>query len=837
MNIQIFQIALAVIIGTACCRAQSTITTILGENPGAPNGLPALSVTLNMPAGVASDGKGNIYVALRAAHQVVRIDPNGILWLVAGTGASGNQGSSGDGGPAVSAPLSIPLGLAFDSSGNLYIADAGSNRIRMVDLSGVIHAFAGNGNNANSGDGGPAVNASLKTPSAIVFDANGNLLIADTGNNEIRMVSPAGVITRVAGNGNASYDGDNGTALTAGFSGPTGVAVDKSGNILVADTGNQRIRMIAPDGTTSVIAGTGTKGSFGDGRLATIASLSNPGSLAIDSAGNLYIADIGNDRVRRITSDGKIANYAGTGTLAAGGDGGWAIAANLNLAAIAIDPQNNLLIADGANYRVRFVTASNGIITTIGGNGLITYNPQNMFRNGDALYFSDSTANRIRKFDLSSGAGSISLVSGTGAATFSATDDVGLTARLNTPRGITMDGAGNLYFADSKNERVRKITPLGAITVVAGDGTANSTGDGGLATSAEVNLPVDVAVAGNGTGNLYVLEETGQRVRVITPDGKISTFAGTDTLGTSTSPTGVATSQPLNSPQGLAVDSSGAVYISDTGNNIVRKVTTDGNITTVAGTGTAGYTGDGGPATSATLRSPIGIAVDSYGNLFIADARNAALREVGADGIISTVAGIPANTPVAGYNGDGSPATAFSLSQPTGVVIGPGCSVLVADTSNQRIRQVWPAVAYTVTTNPSGLQILADGQTLSTPATLSWLPGTTHQLDAPSPQIGTQGIQYVSTGAQTISVSCGAPRASATVSLATQYYLTISGDSGGSVSMSSGWQAAGINVSLTATPATGFAFAGWQGACSGTGVCQIAMTGPQSVAAQFVSAP
>ncbi len=156
---------------------------------------------------------------------------------------------------------------------------------------------------------------------------------------------------------------------------------------------------------------------------------------------------------------GKIANYAGTGTVAAGGDGGWAIAANLNLAGIALDPQNNLLIADGANYRVRLVTASNGIITTIGGNGLITYNPKNMSRNGDVLYFSDSNANRVSKFDLSAGASSISLVSGTGAASFSASDDIALTARLNTPKGLTVDSAGNIYPADSKNHRVRKITP------------------------------------------------------------------------------------------------------------------------------------------------------------------------------------------------------------------------------------------------------------------------------------------------------------------------------------------------------------------------------------------
>src|SRR5579863_1059910 len=198
MKLKSFQFALSIAIAGASMQAQS-IATILGEIPGAPNSAPALSVSLNLPSGVASDGKGNVYVSLRGSHQVVRIDSGGILSLVAGTGAQGSQGPSGDGGPATAATLSIPLALAFDSSGNLYIADAGANRIRMVDTSGIIHTFAGNGNNINTGDGGPAINASLNTPSAIAFDLNGNLLIADTGNNEIRMVSPQGIITKVAG--------------------------------------------------------------------------------------------------------------------------------------------------------------------------------------------------------------------------------------------------------------------------------------------------------------------------------------------------------------------------------------------------------------------------------------------------------------------------------------------------------------------------------------------------------------------------------------------------------------------------------------------------------------
>jgi sugar lactone lactonase YvrE len=835
MKSKLFKFALSIAIAAASGQAQSTISTIMGEIPGAPNGVPALDVSLNLPSGAASDGKGNVYVSLRISHQVVRIDPSGILYLVAGTGAQGSQGPSGDGGPATAATLSIPTALAFDSSGNLYIADAGSNRIRMVNIaSGTISTFAGNGNNINSGDGGPAVNASLDSPSAIAFDASGDLLIADTGNNEIRMVSPQGIITKVAGTGNPAFDGDNGTVATAAFSGPSGVAVDHLGNIYVGDSGNQCVREISTAGITSVIAGTcGTKGSFGDGRQATTAELNNPGIILFDTAGNLYIADLGNDRVRRVTSNGVIANYAGSGTRGAGGDGGYAIAANLNLQGIAIDPQNNLIIADGANFRVRFVTASNGFITTIGGNGLVAYNPTNLLSSGNEVYFSDSTANRIRQFNITGGAASIGILAGNGQETFDAGDDVALTARLNAPRGLALDGKGNIYFADSKNQVVREVTPEGALVTLAGNATNLDTGDGGLAIDAELSGPVDVAVA-NGTGNVYILEQSGNRIRVITPsNGNINTYAGTGNPGSPSSPTGTALSQSMNGPQGLTIDSSGALYMADTGNNLIRKITTDGNVATIVGTGSAGYTGDGGPALSATVRNPTGVAIDTYGNVYIADTRNNVIREVGADGIISTIAG----TGTAGYNGDGSPATNYSLNQPSAVAIGPSCSVLVADVGNQRIRQVFPSVAYTVTTNPSGLNVIADGQTVATPVVLNWLPGTSHTLSGPGSQSGTAGTQYVSTGAsQTISVACGAPRASASVSFATQYFLTITAGTGGTVSQSSGYEAAGSTVTLTATPSAGFVFSGWQGACTGNGSCQVTMTSPMSVTAQFTAA-
>jgi trimeric autotransporter adhesin len=833
MKFKLFILALSMAIVAASGHAQSVIGTILGDIPGAPNGVPALSVGLNLPSATASDGKGNVYVALRGSHQVVRIDSSGILRLVAGTGVSGGQGPAGDGGPATSATLSIPLAMAFDSSGNLYIADAGANRIRMVNTSGIISTFAGNGNDANAGDGGLAINASLDGPSGIAFDLNGNLLIADTGNDNIRMVSPAGIITKVAGTGNPAFDGPNGTAATAAFSLPTGVAVDHLGNIYISDTGNQLVRMISTAGITSVIAGTPSKrGSFGDGRQANTAELNNPGAILFDTAGNLYIADVGNDRVRRVTSNGVISNYAGSGTIGAGGDGGYAIAANINLQSIAMDPQNNLYIADGGNFRVREVTASNGFITTIAGNGLDSYNPTNLLFNNGTVYFSDSTANRIRQFNLAAGAASIGVFAGNGQETWDAADDVALTARLNGPRGLSIDSKGNIYFADSKNFVVREITPEGALVNLAGNAINIDTGDGALATAAQLSGPVDVAFA-NGSGNLYILEQAGERIRVITPNGNIATYAGTGVPGTPTSITGTATSLPVNGPQGLAIDSSGTLYIADTGNNLIRTVTTAGNMTTIIGNGAPGYTGDGGPALSASVRNPTGVAVDSFGNIFIADTRNNVIREVGTDGIISTVAG----TGTAGYNGDGSPATSFQLNQPSAIAIGPSCSVLVADVANQRIRQVFPSVAYSVTTNPSGLQILADGQTVNTPAVLNWLPGTSHQLSGPASQSGAPGTQYALTSAaQSISVPCGSPRASASVSFATQYFLTVTAGNGGTVSQTSSFEAAGSSVTLTASPSAGFVFSGWQGVCSGTGSCQVTMTGPMSVSAQFAAA-
>jgi len=791
---------------------QSAISTILG---GAPNGLPALSANLNTPSAMATDGNGNVYVILRGAGEVVRIDSQGIVWSFAG------GGSGGDGVPAISAVLGGPAALAVDPTGAVYIVDG--NRIRRVGPDGIINPFAGNGQKGYTGDGGPALNATFNTPSAMAFDNNGNLYVADTGNQVIREVTTDGNIATFAGTGMETYGGDNGPALQASFNSPAGVAVDNAGNVYIADSGDNLIRVVSPNGTIERFAGV-TTSSGGNSTVALDATLYGPTGLALDTAGNLYIVEPTRYRVRRI-STGKIATYAGTGFAGADGDGGVANGAELNVLAIALDPQNDLLIADGVNNKVRIVTPGNDVIQTLAGNGLATYNPRGMVVSGNTLYFSDGANNVVRSFDLSSG--QLAVVAGNGAGNLNGDGGVATAASLKTPIGLALDSSGNLYIADSANNRVREVNAsTGVITTVAGSFTTGTNiGDGGAATSAILNQPYAVAV--DSSGNLYIAERGGQRIRQVTPAGTITTVAGTGASGPPGSPAGLAIAQPLNSPQGLAIEPSGSLLIADTANNLIRRLS-NGTITTIAGS-TSGYGGDGGPATSAMLRSPIGVAEDSSGNIYIADSSNQVIRWVGSDGIINTIAG----NGKAGYNGDGSPATAYELSTPVAAAPLPGCTLLVADMQNQRLRQVWPAVAYTITSNPTGLQVIVDGQTMTAPATLQWLPGSQHQVSAPNLQSGALGTQYIGSGGQAINVSCGPAFATVTVNFQAQYALTIASDDGGSVSPAAAWQNPGANVTLNATANAGYIFTGWEGACTGQGACQLVMNGPESVKADF----
>jgi sugar lactone lactonase YvrE len=412
--------------------------------------------------------------------------------------------------------------VAFDAAGNLYVADRNNNSVRKVSVSGVISTVAGT-DDGFSGDGGPATNAQLTSPSGVAVDAAGNLYIADDGNDRVRRVSVSGTITTLAG-GSVQ---DGGPAVSANLDSPFGVAVDAAGNLYIADTSNNRVRRVSVSGVITTVAGTGSPGFSGDGGPATNAQLASPSGVAVDAAGNLYIADNGNSRVRRVSVSGVITTVAGTGMYGFSGDGGPATNAQLKSPfGVAVDSVGNLYIADPYNHRVRKVSVS-GVITTVAGTG-----PSGFWGDGEA-----------------------------------ATD-----AQLSFPSGVAVDGAGNLYIADTGNSRVRVVS-LGTISTKAGTGVEGFSGDGGPAVDAQLFQPLGVAV--DAAGNLYVVDLLANRVRKVSVSGVITTVAGsgsTGIVGGFSGDGGPADNARLGNPGGLAVDTAGNLYIADSANHRVRKV-------------------------------------------------------------------------------------------------------------------------------------------------------------------------------------------------------------------------------------------------------------------------
>jgi hypothetical protein len=337
------------------------ISTVAGNgtNATAGDGGPATSASLR-PGGLALDGAGNIYIADPAKSVIRKVNTAGIITTVAGNG-NGSTAFSGDGGPATSASIYIipsnHNGIAVDGAGNLYIADDGHNRVRKVDTAGIITTVAGTGTLGFSGDGGPAKNAMLWRPNAVAVDGAGNLYIADADNFRIRKVDTAGVITTVAGNGAIGSSGDGGLAINAALFEIRGVAVDGAGNIYISDQAAKSVRKVNAAGIISTVAGNGTLGFSGDGGPATSAAFNAPYNTAVDAAGNLYIADFGNRRVRKVDTAGIIRSIAGGGGSAANiGDGGPPTSALLDPTDVAVDSAGNLYIADVATNRVRKIT-------------------------------------------------------------------------------------------------------------------------------------------------------------------------------------------------------------------------------------------------------------------------------------------------------------------------------------------------------------------------------------------------------------------------------------------------------------------------------------------------
>ncbi len=707
--------------------ASGVITTVAGSgttgNSG--NGGPATSATLNGTTGVAVDSAGNFYIAdgLNVSIRKVTVS-TGIITTVAG-GPLNPPG--GDGGPATAAGLTRSLAIAVDSTGSLYIGD--TDRVRKVSAAtGIITTFAGGGPQP-FGEGVPATSVHIEVPLGLAVDSSGNLYIAETNGSRVRRVNGAtGVINYIVG-GFTGFDGDGGPAATASVFHPSGIALEPNGNLVFTDTGNQRVRrvtLVLPAGVqaspatldfgtifvgstsvpkfVSLANGTGTAitisnitvaGDFNK-QSAPSASCANGGTVAAGAScyllvslsptatgtrnGTLTFADsgAGSPHTIALTGIGRAGTQCATASTACdqmiatlAGDGafntldgipaisaalffGGAISANQ----LTFDPGGNLLIADPGSGRIRVVAADTGIINTVAGHsgpmgalgdggpataaGLNTPNGVALDAAGN-LYIGDSTNHRIRR--VSAATGIITTIAGTGTVGFSGDGGPATSAMLQVPAGIAVDAAGNVYFADSYNHRVRRIAAgTGIITTVAGNGVSTYGGDGGAAVAASLNYPVTIAL--DSSGNLYIADAVNNRIRRVSAlNNIITTFAGNGTAAP-TGDGGPATAASLNGPTGIAFDNAGNLLIADSGNHRVRRVAAaTGTITTIAGTGANGFDGDGGLALDATFNWPSGIAVDAVGNIVVADAFTNRVRIIGvAQRLADTLTGRSINT-------------------------------------------------------------------------------------------------------------------------------------------------------------------------------------------------
>ncbi len=677
-----------------------------------------------------------------------------VLQAVAGRG-----GGIGDGGSAAAAELLQPLGIAVTAQGDLLVADQGHSRIRRLGATATTEA----GSSALGYVNGPALEAKFSFPAAVALDASGSLYVADQGNSVIRKVQD-GVVTTVAGIGSDGYGGDGGIATSSILNFPQGVAITPDGHVVIADTYNHKIRILAtsdvnqygfamPTGTIWTLAGQVTDPGFQDGsRLTT--RFNTPTAVAVDASGSVYVADSGNHRVRKITAAGIVSTLGGTGTAGFGGDAGPATAAFLYTpSGIAVDASGSVYVADTDNNRVRVIT-TDGNISTLAGTGANSSsgddgpasaaaisNPKALAVAGDALYISEFGTNRIRKVVLSTG------IITTVAGLTSADGSLALETQLSSPRGVTLDPAGKLVIVDTDRNLIRRLNDDGTLTVLAGSGVASDAGDGGDPTKAGLNQPMSARYS---DGILFIVDGRNGKVRAVggasevtaygvtIPAGKIVTvagggntefFEGAAAVGnTLRAPVGVAftaagdmlvtdenanaiymvaksgglmtrfaggqndaagflNSSPLTAllrgPRGIFVDSDGSIVFVDGGNHAVRRIK-DNLISTVAGSGVAGFAGDNGDATNAQLNSPWEAASDGGGGLYITDGNNA-VRWVTAGGSIMTVAGIPGDP---GYSGDGGAALAGKLSLPKGIVRTSAGIIYFADTGNHRIRKL-----------------------------------------------------------------------------------------------------------------------------------------------------
>ena len=666
---------------------------------------------------MAVDALGNVYVAEYIGNRIRRIRTDGTIETLAGTGVAGN---GGDGGPAAEAQINRPLGVAVDIVGNVYIADQENHRIRRITPDGTMNTVAGTGSAGDSGDGGPATQARLNRPTGVAVDAAGRVYVADAGNNRVRRFAPGEIIETIAGTGSAGFGGDGGPAELAQLDDPFGVAVDARGNVFVADADNHRVRVLeSPSDDHGDAAACATLLQLGapvPGEIETNddadwfrLELSEAASVAVYTTGDLdTVGSLHDESGTRIASDDNGAD-----------DTNFHIESDLAMGAYYIrvvsykhpSQQQSLtqtLEFGGGLYTLhtrRFADVplreSGGetvrLWGTADGGWTLDRATDASFESGDEVVASDGvrfkltlgsggvwTAAPAVELCVASLAGTIRTLGGTaGLAGFAGDGGFAVDARLNGPFDVAVDAAGYVLVVDRANHRIRMIGPDGIIVTFAGTGAEGFGGDGGQATAASLNRPAGIAV--DAAGYVYVADRQNHRVRRIATDGMIETIAGTGVAGFS-GDGGQATAAQLDEPTGVAVDTAGNVYLADSQNHRIRRIGLGGTIETIAGTESFGYAGDGGPATQARLSFPFDVAADASGSVYIADTLNQRIRRITPDGTIETIAG----TGTDGYGSDGGPATDALLNNPSGVSVSAAGYVFVADWANHRIRRIAP---------------------------------------------------------------------------------------------------------------------------------------------------
>ncbi len=683
------------------------VTTVAGTGAAGNfvSGALANASLLNSPSGVAQDATGNVYIANSGANNVAKITVlTGFITGIAGDIVAGSAGTTTYGISGTTTFLNNPTGVVVDATGNVYIADQANNHVDMVTPGGIINNYTGNGTAFYGGDGYPAITSQIAFAEGITLDNTGNLLIADTKNERIRIVYNAappsgrviGDIYTIGGNGTSGYGG---LATYLELKNPTGVTTAATGDMYIADRANNVVRKVDGKGVMSTFAGTGVWGYTGDGAAAALATFSAPVSVAYYNAGpTLYVGDALNNVVRAVDiASGKISTYAGTGAVGYTGDGGLANAAKLHqISGLEVDQfTGDLYITDQLNSVVRKVNAITKIITTIAGTGVagflasggpatatMLYQPYSVTTDKTGnVFLADRDNHVVRKIDPT---GNISIFAGTGFQGFTADGSVATKTMLDNPNGVALDAAGNLYISDMGNNRIRKVTKAtNIVTTVAGNGSVGPGGDGGSALGAQLYYPQGIAC--DLFGNLYIADGNNNKVRVVNlTTGIINAFAGTGTAGY-TGDGGAALSATLSDPKGVYIDGGQNVFIADFLNNVVRRVDkVSGNIATIAGTGVNGFSGDGGPATSAKLSQPAAVIMDTTHSILIADFTNQRIRRIDIAGKISTVAG----NGTFGYSGDGGAAIKATMRNPIGLSTDDAGSFYIADRDNNVIRKV-----------------------------------------------------------------------------------------------------------------------------------------------------